>query len=158
VIVLENAIDTMMPLAQAKEIDLRLSLDTAECAVVGDPGRLQQTVTNLLANAINFTPAGRRVDVGLSPHGSWAVVTVRDMGCGILPDLLPYIFDPFRRVETDLRSRHNGLGLGLAIARQIVEEHGGDISAESPSKGKGTTFTVRLPIADHAPATDLQFS
>jgi signal transduction histidine kinase len=158
VIVLEEAIDTMMALAQAKEIDLRLSLEASTCEVVGDPICLHQLLTNLLSNAIKFTPATGRIDIRHARFGSWAEVTVSDTGRGIRPDFLPYIFDPFKQENSSRASIDDGLGLGLAIARQIVEDHGGDIKAVSPGEGKGTTFTVRLPIPDHEVAADLKFS
>lgn len=158
VIVLEEAIDTMMPLAQAKEIDLRVSLDASTCEIVGDPIRLQQLLTNLLSNAIKFTPAAGRIDIRYARFGSWAEVTVSDTGHGIRPDFLPYIFDPFKQENSSRANIDGGLGLGLAIARQIVEEHGGEIDAVSPGEGKGTTFTVRLPIPDHDLAAGLELS
>lgn len=146
---LEEAIDTMMPLARAKEIDLRVFVEGSTCEVLGDPIRLQQLLTNLLSNAIKFTPATGCVDIRHACFGSWAEVTVSDTGRGIRPDFLPYVFDPFKQENSGRTGIDDGLGLGLAIARQIIEEHGGGISAVSAGEGKGTTFAVRLPVQNH---------
>jgi signal transduction histidine kinase len=154
--IIEAATDTMLPLAKAKEIHLYVYLDASTGAVICDAARLQQVVTNLLANAIKFTPFGGRVDVRLERRGAYAEVTVRDTGQGIAAEFLPYIFDPFWQAGTNQATPHNGLGLGLAIARQIVEGHNGKIRAESQGEGKGTTFTISLPLMDEAAATNLQ--
>jgi signal transduction histidine kinase len=154
--ILEVAIDTMLPIAQAKEIDLHAYFDPAAGAVIGDPARLQQVVTNLLANAIKFTPSGGRVDVRLARRGSYAEVTVSDNGRGIPPEFLPHIFESFRQAEIDHATAHDGLGLGLAIARHIVEGHDGQIRADSPGEGRGTTFTVSLPLEGETAAPNLQ--
>jgi signal transduction histidine kinase len=154
--ILEAAVDTMMPLSKLKKIDLQASLDASTGAVIGDPFRLQQVVTNLLGNAIKFTPSGGRIDIRLARHGSHAEITVSDTGRGIRPEFLPYIFDPFRQAGEDRPTAHDGLGLGLAIARHIVEGHDGKIYAYSLGEGKGTTFTVSLPLEDVAAATNLR--
>ncbi len=153
VMVLEAAMDTMLPLAKAKEINLHVYLDASAGAVIGDPARLQQVVTNLLANAIKFTPAGGRVEMWLERDGSYAEVRVSDTGRGIAPEFLPYIFDPFWQAGAGKATPHQGLGLGLAIARQIVERHGGRIDAESQGEGQGTTIRISLPLVDEAGAT-----
>lgn len=116
----------------------------AEVYVYGDPARLQQVVTNLLNNAMNFTENGGRIDVGLSLEDDGAVLTVRDTGVGIAPGQLEHIFDPFHQAAEDVNHRKGGLGLGLAIARQIAGAHGGSINATSDGHGKGSTFTLRL--------------
>ena len=154
--IIEAAIDTMLPLAKAKEIDLNVCLEASTGAVLGDPARLLQVVTNLLANAIKFTPSGGRVDVRLEGYGQYAELRVSDTGQGIPNEFLPYIFDPFWQASLNNATPHNGLGLGLAIARQIVERHDGMIFADSPGEGKGTTFTIRLPLADEADATNIE--
>jgi signal transduction histidine kinase len=136
----------MLPQAKAKEIDLRVNLDPSTGAVVGDPARLQQVVTNVLVNAIKFTPSGGHVDIRLERQDADAKVTVSDTGRGIRPENLPYIFDPFRQGGTDNDMSHGGLGLGLTIARQIVERHEGKIYADSPGDGKGAKFTIILPL------------
>jgi hypothetical protein len=148
--IIEAAVDTMLPLAKAKEIDLSVRFKASTGVVIGDPDRLQQVVMNLLANAVKFTHIGGHVDVQLERYESYAEVRVSDTGQGIRPEFLPYIFDPFWQARVNEGTFHNGLGLGLAIARQIIEGHHGKISVESPGEGKGTTFTVSLPLADQA--------
>ena len=143
--VLEAAIETMTPQAMAKSIELTGDFEGSAASVIGDPVRLQQVFTNLLSNAIKFTPQGGRVDVWFVPDSDFVEINVTDNGRGISAEFLPHVFDRFRQ-ESAERSRHGGLGLGLAIARFLVEEHGGMIYANSHGKGKGATFTVRLPL------------
>ena len=112
-----------------------------------DPGRLQQVLWNLLANAVKFTPTGGSVQVLLGRDGNDAVIRVIDSGIGIAPDFLPYVFDRFRQQDASISRQHGGLGLGLSIARQLVELHGGTIAVDSAGPHTGTTFTVRLPLA-----------
>jgi CheY-like chemotaxis protein len=119
--------------------------------VRADPGRLQQVLWNLLANAVKFTPSGGSVQVLLGRDGNDAVVRVIDSGIGIAPDFLPYVFDRFRQQDASISRQHGGLGLGLSIAKQLVELHGGTIAVDSAGPDKGTTFTVRLPLT-HEPA------
>jgi hypothetical protein len=104
-------------------------------------------VTNLLSNAIRFTPAGGRVDVTLTYVRDQAHLRVRDTGAGIAPDFLPLVFEQFRQADSTTTRRHGGLGLGLAIVHRLVELHGGRVRAESEGLGKGATFTVTLPLA-----------
>jgi PAS domain S-box-containing protein len=141
------ALETVRPAAANKNIALTTALDPETDAVLGDPARLQQVVWNLLANAVRFTPPGGRVEVSLRQVDREAELTVTDSGRGITPDLLPRVFDRFRQGESGTTRSHGGLGLGLSIARQLVELHGGTIRASSPGEGRGATFTVRLPIA-----------
>ena len=119
-----------------------------DVAVLGDAGRLQQVVWNLLANAIKFTDEGGSVCVRLRRAGRDAELTVSDDGCGIEADFLPHIFERFRQADATTTRRHGGLGLGLAIARHLVELHGGTVRAESAGEGQGSTFVIRLPLAD----------
>lgn len=112
----------------------------------GDPDRLQQVVSNLVGNAVKFTPPGGRVTVVARQLGSTAEITVRDTGDGIPPDLLPHVFDWFRQGNSSKTRRHSGLGLGLGIVRQLVELHGGTVRAESDGLGRGSTFVVTLPV------------
>jgi signal transduction histidine kinase len=142
---LEAAVESMMPQAADKKIELHEDIDRSPASIVGDPIRLQQVFTNLLSNAIKFTPQGGRVDVFLERREAYAEITVSDTGRGITPEFLPHVFDRFCQETTDT-SRYGGLGLGLAIARYLVEQHGGEIYADSHGKGKGATFTVRLPL------------
>ena len=144
--IITEAIETVRPAAENRRITLTTALDAAVGPVLGDATRLQQVVWNLLSNAVRFTPAGGRVAVGLRPVGQEAELTVTDSGRGMGPGLLPRVFDRFRQGESGTMRSHGGLGLGLSIARQIVELHGGTIRAASPGEGHGATFTVTLPL------------
>src|SRR5467141_262467 len=115
--------------------------------VRADPDRIQQVILNLLSNAVKFTPSGGAIEVELSRDGGAVQIMVRDNGIGIRPDFLPLVFDRFKQAEAVTSRQHAGLGLGLAIARELVELHGGAISAHSDGEGRGSTFTVRLPLA-----------
>ncbi|MBW4622001.1 MAG: response regulator [Cyanosarcina radialis HA8281-LM2] len=114
---------------------------------MGDPGRLQQVVWNLLSNAVKFTPPSGRIAIKLTQSGDRAQIQVIDTGKGINPDFLPYVFEHFRQEDGAITRKFGGLGLGLAIARQIVEMHGGTIAVDSPGEDRGATFTVLLPLA-----------
>jgi signal transduction histidine kinase len=144
--VVEAALDAAAPAAQAKEIVLERVLTGPLPAVSGDAGRLQQVVSNLLANAIKFTTGGGRIEVRLERSGPSVKITVIDTGSGISPDFLPFIFERFRQADTTMTRKQKGLGLGLAIARQIVQLHGGAIEAASAGEGRGSTFVVTLPL------------
>lgn len=152
--VIEAAIDTVRPMADAKEIRLQVILDPNATPVSGDPDRLQQIVWNLLANAVKFTGKGGRVQVRLERVNSHVEISVSDSGVGIEPDLIPHVFERFRQGAGGRKA--GGLGLGLAIVRQLVELHGGSVSATSPGVGQGACFTVHLPLRAvrlEAPAT-----
>ena len=151
--VAREALDTVRPLAAAKNVQLAFD-DAAGCRTIrGDAGRLQQVIWNLLSNAIKFTPDGGRVDVFIESASDHVEIRVVDTGTGIGPTFLPHVFERFRQAEDATTQRHTGLGLGLGIVRQLVELHGGTVQAASPGLGRGATFTVRLPIAaDSAPA------
>ena len=141
------ALDTVRPLAAARNVQLAFSPDLlAVEKISGDAGRLQQVIWNLLANAIKFTPDGGSVELFIAPSTSHMEIRVVDTGQGISPDFLPHVFERFRQADGATTRRHTGLGLGLAIVRQIVELHGGTVHAASPGEGLGATFTVRLPI------------
>ena len=142
--IVESAVEAVRLAAEAKSIDLNLSLDRSVGPISGDPDRVQQIVWNLLSNAIKFTPHGGRVDVVLARVGSNAEITVRDTGPGISPDLLPYVFDRFRQGDASSTRRQGGLGLGLAIVRHLTELHGGTVTVQS--EGRGAAFTVSLPV------------
>jgi len=147
VAVTQGALDVVKPLAADKHIDLRFSSEPGSIALVsGDGGRLQQVVWNLLANAIKFTPDFGRVDVSVERVGSSVEVNIVDTGQGISADFLPHVFERFRQADGAPSRRHGGLGLGLAIVRQLVELHGGTVHALSEGVGSGSAFTVRLPI------------
>jgi PAS domain S-box-containing protein len=156
--VLEAAINVVRPTAEAKGIQVEVDFEPEPAAVPGDVNRLQQVFWNLLANAVKFTPAGGTVSVQLRHVNSGVEITVADTGQGISPEFLPFVFDRFRQADSTSTRQHGGLGLGLAIARHLVEIHGGSISASSDGNGAGATFTVKLPLvgsiaeADIAPA------
>jgi len=141
------AVDGLRPAAEAKEIRLQLQLDSPAGQVSGDPDRLQQVMWNLVSNAIKFTPKGGRVIVRLERVESHVEVTVSDTGRGIAPEFLPHVFDRFRQADQTTSRAQGGLGLGLAIVRQLVELHGGTVGVESAGVGHGATFTVSLPLA-----------
>jgi signal transduction histidine kinase len=143
--VVRGAVEAFMPAAQAKGIRLDAVVDREVGAVRGDADRLQQIVSNLLSNALKFTPADGRVTVAASRAGTHIEVAVRDTGIGIPPDFLPHVFDRFRQADASTTRAHTGLGLGLTIARQLAELHGGSLRAESPGVGGGATFTLVLP-------------
>jgi signal transduction histidine kinase len=141
------AADVVRSSASEKRVELLADPGPSPGAVRADPARLQQVVTNLLSNAVKFTPTGGRVTIGLDRAGDRVLIRVADTGAGIPPGFLPHVFERFRRGESTAFRREDGLGLGLAIARQLVEAHGGSISVESPGEGLGSTFTVGLPAA-----------
>jgi signal transduction histidine kinase len=110
-----------------------------------DPQRMQQVVSNLVSNAVKFTPPGGRIDVRTSPRGGDAAIIISDTGIGFDAEFAAHLFQPFRQADPSFRREHGGLGLGLSIARHLVELHGGSISASSPGPGQGATFVVTLP-------------
>ena len=144
--VTEAALATVHPAAVAKKISLRVDLDRRIGDMLADPARLQQVMWNLLSNAVKFTPAGGTVQVLLGRERGDVVLRVIDSGIGIAPEFLPHVFDRFRQQDSSVTRRHGGLGLGLSIARQLVELHGGTIEADSLGSQAGATFTVRLPL------------
>jgi signal transduction histidine kinase len=144
--VIEAAIQTVQPEADAKSIRLESYLDNTVGQVSGDGDRLRQVVENLLSNAIKFTPEGGQVEIRLEQQNGEVKIQVSDTGQGIRADVLPHIFDYFRQADSSNTRKYGGLGLGLAIVRQLVELHGGDIQVESQGKGQGATFTVVLPL------------
>jgi len=145
--VVEAALDAAQAAAQAKGVAVERMIEAGVPPISGDAGRLQQVVGNLLANAIKFTPEGGRVEAALGRSGGSARIRVRDTGSGIRAEFLPFIFERFRQADTTSTRKQKGLGLGLAIARHIVELHGGSIEAESAGEGQGSTFTVTLPLS-----------
>nr|WP_237741488.1 PAS domain S-box protein [Anabaena sp. PCC 7108] len=144
--VVEAAIDTVRPAADAKEISLDFQEDSAVGIVMGDANRLQQIVWNLLSNAVKFTPKRGRVEVQLERINSRVQIRVSDTGSGISPEFLPYVFERFRQADSSTTRSHGGLGLGLAIVRHLVELHGGTVSVISQGIEQGTTFIVNLPM------------
>jgi signal transduction histidine kinase/ActR/RegA family two-component response regulator len=148
--VVDAAVDAVRPAATARHISIDTAFDPGAGHVVGDPARLRQVVWNLVSNAVKFTPTGGRVEVRLERGGQHALVRVQDTGIGIEKAFLPHLFERFRQADSSSTRAHGGLGLGLALVRLLVEAHGGSIDAESPGRGLGATFTVRLPIPSPA--------
>jgi PAS domain S-box-containing protein len=144
--VIAAAVESSQPTAHAKSIRLEKILDPRSSIVSGDPGRLQQVVWNLLTNAIKFTPKGGRVQVTLQRVNSHVEISVSDTGIGIPLTFLPHVFERFTQKDSSAGREHGGLGLGLAISKQIVELHGGSITAQSRGEGQGASFIVSLPL------------
>ena len=151
--VIELAIDSLQPLAEEKSIVLELTCSPNVGQVIGDCDRLQQIVWNLLSNAIKFTPEEGKVEVRLESVGDEAEIQIIDSGIGIAPDFLPYVFDRFRQADSSTTRSYGGLGLGLAIVRHLVEQHGGKVYAEN-NPGEGAKFTVALPLAQRNALAD----
>lgn len=141
------AVEVVRPAAEAKEISLQLKLNSPAGQVTGDPDRLQQILWNLISNAIKFTPTGGRVAIRLEDIESHATITISDTGIGIKSEFLPNVFDRFRQADATSTRSYGGLGLGLAIVRQLVELHGGQVWVESEGAGYGAIFTISLPLA-----------
>ena len=148
--IIDNAVETVRAEAAAKGIDIRSHAGDHLLLVDGDRLRLQQIAWNLLNNAVKFTPAGGRIEISLGSEDDSAVLVVSDTGQGIDPNFLPHVFEMFRQADGSNRRRHGGLGIGLALVRQLVQLHGGAISAESDGPSKGARFTVRLPLMREA--------
>ena len=143
--IVDDAIETARSAIAAKKITLRLDLPAA-LDLVGDADRLRQVIWNLLLNAAKFTPIGGSIDVGARLDGGEVRIQVADTGVGIAPEHLGLVFQRFWQGEASMSKRHSGLGIGLALARHIVELHGGTIEVSSEGLGKGATFVVRLPV------------
>ena len=139
------SVDVIMPSADARKIAVRTHIDPKTPLIVGDPDRLQQVIVNLLSNAVKFTEVGGSIEVRLDISDTEACLVVKDTGRGIDAAFLPHVFERFRQGDASSTRRHGGLGLGLALVRDLVELHGGSVSAQSAGEGKGATFTVRLP-------------
>lgn len=144
--VISAALETVRLAAEAKSLQIQTTFSPGIGMVIGDSGRLQQVIWNLLSNAVKFTPQGGQISVRLTQTGTYAQILVTDTGKGINPEFLPYVFEHFRQEDGAITRKFGGLGLGLAIARQIVELHGGKIWVESRGEGQGASFTVELPL------------
>jgi PAS domain S-box-containing protein len=144
--VVGEAIDVIRHSADAKGLDLETVVEPGSYHVMGDPDRLRQVIWNLLSNAVKFTPQGGRVRVTLGRGGGYARVVVADTGQGIPCAFLPFVFDRFRQVDTTSTRRQSGLGIGLAIVRELVDLHGGHAVADSPGPDQGAIFTVEIPL------------
>ena len=152
--IVRSAVDAVTPAAEAKGLRLEVVLDPLTGPVSGDPERLQQILWNLLSNAVKFTGRGEKVQVRLARVNSHVEVAVSDTGIGIPADFLPHVFERFRQADASTTRESGGLGLGLAIARQLTEMHGGTIQAASAGVGHGATFTVQLPLMSVLPPRD----
>ncbi|MBD1881536.1 PAS domain S-box protein [Coleofasciculus sp. FACHB-T130] len=152
--IIQAAMETVRLAAEAKSIQVEASFDLDVGLVQGDSARLQQVIWNLLSNAVKFTPAGGQVNIRLERLDSHAQITVSDTGQGIESDFLPYVFDYFRQSDATTTRNFGGLGLGLAIARNLVELHGGTVGVESSGTGMGATFTVKLPLMPIQPTAN----
>ena len=150
--VVRAAMESANPTATARRQQLKAALPAAPVLVHGDRERLQQIFWNLLSNAMKYTPRGGRIDVEIVADAHDVFVSVRDSGVGIVPDVLPHIFERFRQGETGPTREYGGLGLGLAIVRHLTEAHGGTVRAQSAGVGQGATFTVALPLGRTEPA------
>jgi PAS domain S-box-containing protein len=139
------AVENARPVAKAKDIELGLEAASDPFTIVADAARLEQVLTNLLSNAVKFTPAGGQVRVQLERADSCVIVRVIDNGNGIAPEFLPFVFDRFRQADSRRERHHGGLGLGLAVVRELVQAHGGVATADSAGTGRGSTFTITLP-------------
>jgi CheY-like chemotaxis protein/nitrogen-specific signal transduction histidine kinase len=143
----DTVVAGLAPALTAKRIHLEQWIDATIVPVEGDRRRLHQVLSNVLSNAVKFTPEGGSIQLTCTMREGWLEIRVRDSGVGIAPAVLPYVFDRFRQADSGSTRRHGGLGLGLAITRHLVEQHGGDIRVESDGPGCGTTITIRLPAA-----------
>jgi PAS domain S-box-containing protein len=141
-----SVLETVRLAAEAKSLQMQIAIASTEGIVNGDEVRLQQVVWNLLSNAVKFTSQGGTIEVSLTEVGTYAQFQVKDSGIGIKNEFLPYVFDYFRQEYSGTTRQFGGLGLGLAIVRQIVELHGGTVKVESPGSGMGATFTVQIPL------------
>ena len=144
--IVESALETVRPAADAKGISIQISGETDVSHISGDPNRLQQVVWNLLSNAIKFTPQDGEVKLEIERSDDFVEIRVKDSGIGLKEEFLPYVFDRFRQADASSIRKFGGLGLGLAIVRHITEMHGGTVHAESAGENQGSTFIVRLPL------------
>lgn len=145
--VIGSACEEIRPAARTRDITVECHVEEPLPPILGDSARLHQVLWNLLSNAVKFSPRGGRVELAAAQRDSLVEITVRDDGEGIDPAFLPHLFEPFRQQDAGAARRHQGLGLGLSIVSQLVERHGGTVAAASEGRGKGSRFTVRLPVA-----------
>jgi len=144
--VIESAIESIRPAANARRIEVVTRLADPPRVVTGDSDRLRQAVWNLLSNAVKFSSAGAQVEIELTESPNAFEIVVRDHGIGIEPSFIPHVFDRFRQADGSMTRQHGGLGLGLAIAHEIIELHGGTVRVESGGLGTGATFRISLPV------------
>ena len=148
--IIDNAVETVRTEAASKGIDIHLNVADHFLLVDGDRLRLQQIAWNVLNNAVKFTPAGGAINISLNREERDAVLVIEDTGEGIDPGFLPHVFEMFRQADASKSRRHGGMGIGLALVRQLVQLHGGTIAAESEGTNKGSRFTIRLPLTNDA--------
>src|SRR6185503_16369706 len=146
--IVRAAIESFRPLARSRGIALDLEVASDLVPILGDAARLQQIIGNVVSNALKFTSTGGQVNVTVRKAAGSVEIEVADNGAGIAPEFLPYVFDRFRQGDSTTTRVHGGLGLGLSIARHLVEIHGGTIRAESPGEHKGATFTIVIPVQE----------
>ncbi len=149
--IVEGALETVLPTAKSKGINIDFKFDPSIPLVSGDSDRLQQVAGNLLSNAVKFTPSGGEVRVAISQTDSYITLQVQDTGIGITPEFLPQIFEGFRQADSSTTRAYGGLGLGLTIVRNLVELHGGQVQALSEGEGQGATLMVQLPVLPNSP-------
>ena len=154
--VVQEALDAVRPAAHAKGIALVTAFAPDVGPILGAPDRLRQVVWNLAMNAVKFTPAGGRIEVAVGRTNEHVEIAVADNGIGISPAVLPQVFESFSQEDSSTTRAHGGLGIGLALVKQIVELHGGSVRAQSAGKGKGATFTVTIPLSSSSGDTDSQ--
>jgi signal transduction histidine kinase len=152
--VIDAAIEAVRPAAKTRGIRLETVVEPVTDSVHGDAARMQQIVWNLLSNAVKFTPEGGRVQLVLARINSHVEITVSDTGKGIQPDFLPHVFERFRQENTSSTREHGGLGIGLALVKELTELHGGSVTAHSDGEGCGSTFTLKLPVAIAQPVDE----
>jgi len=143
--VINASLEAVRPTANSNGVTIGLHVDGGNDFVAGDADRLEQVISNVLSNAVRFTPSGGRVDISVAGSADTAEIRISDTGIGIPEEFLPHLFERFRQADTSMTRSHGGLGLGLAIARHLIELHGGTIRAESAGEGRGATFTISLP-------------
>jgi signal transduction histidine kinase len=148
--IVDAAVESLRPVANAKRMDLVVNVPAGDFPIYADSTRVQQIVSNVLANAIKFTPDGGQVFLHVTRDAGDVMLRVRDTGIGITPDFLPHVFEPFRQADSSTTRAYNGAGLGLAIVRHLVEVHDGTIDVQSDGPNQGALFTVRLPLAEGA--------
>jgi signal transduction histidine kinase/ActR/RegA family two-component response regulator len=151
--VIEAAVESVRPSAEAKGLSLTMTLDPEAGPVSGDPSRLQQVVWNLVTNAVKFSSRGGSIAIRLERVNSHLEISISDTGIGISPDFLPHVFERFRQADASTTRRHGGLGIGLSIVKNLVDLHGGTVRAKSAGTGKGATFVVSLPVMTLATPT-----
>lgn len=154
--VIDRGVEAVRPAVDRKCLRMAVDVDEGLPPVAGDPDRLQQVIGNILSNAIKFTPDEGRIWIRASRHNSSVTISISDTGVGIAPDFLPHVFDRFRQGEGGRTRSHGGLGIGLSLARKLIELHGGSIDARSDGTGTGATFVIRLPIRAVAMPDDVE--